>query len=257
MAVIPWLTARPIAHRGYHDRSAGRVENTLSAARAAVDRRFAVECDVWPSADGEAVVFHDEMLDRLTYGTGPVHVRTVAKLKATRLRDSEDTIPTLGELLALIAGRVPLVVELKSEGAPAIRLARRVGELLADYAGPVALMSFDPSTARALGEIAPRRPRGMLADRFDDEAGHALPALRRFALRHLLDAPLVRPDFIAYGIAALPANAPLFLRHIGLPLLTWTVRTPADREIARRYADQMIFEGFDPDAGSAPAPDSG
>jgi len=249
VARLGWLIARPVAHRGYHDRAAGRVENTLSAAAAAVVRGFAVECDVRLSADGEAIVFHDEMLDRLTTATGAVGARTSAELKATRLRDTDDRIPTLGELLATIAGAVPLFIELKSDGDGDRQLAPRVAGVLAGYAGRVAVMSFDPEMARAMRSPAPALPRGMVADRFDGEDNRPLSSSRRLALRHLLHAPVVRPDFIAYGVSALPAAAPLLLRRLGLPLLTWTVRTPADREIARRYADQIIFEGFDPDAG--------
>jgi len=242
-----WLIARPVAHRGYHDRAAGRVENTLSAATAAAACGFAVECDVRLSADGEVIVFHDETLDRLTTAAGPVGARSLAELEAVRLHDTDDRIPTLGELLATVAGAVPLFIELKSDGDGDRRLASRVAGILGGYVGQVAVMSFDPATVRAMRALAPALPRGMVADRFDDEENRALSWKRRFALRHLLHAPTVRPDFIAYGVAALPANAPLLLRHLGLPLLTWTVRTPADREVARRYADQIIFEDFDPD----------
>lgn len=249
MARHRWLIARPVAHRGYHDRAAGRVENTLSAAAAAVVRGFAVECDVRLSADGEVMVFHDDTLDRLTTGTGPVSAKSLAELRAMSLRDSADRIPTLGDLLATIAGAVPLFIELKSDSDGDRRLAPRVAGILSGYAGRVAVMSFDPATVRAMRSLAPVLPRGMVADRFDDEESRSLSWSRRFALRHLLHAPTVRPDFIAYGVTALPANAPLLLRHLGLPLLTWTVRTPADREVARRYADQIIFEGFEPDAG--------
>ena len=252
MARHLWLTARPVAHRGYHDRAAGRVENTLSAATAAVARGFAVECDVRLAADGEAVVFHDDTLDRLTTGTGPVGAKSLAELKATLLRDTDDRIPSLGELLATVAGAVPLFIELKSDGDGDRRIAPRIAGVLAGYTGRVAVMSFDPETMRAMRSLAPALPRGMVADRFDNEESRSLSWRRRFALRNLLHAPTVRPDFIAYGVAALPANAPLLLRHLGLPLLTWTVRTPADREVAHRYADQIIFEGFDPDAREPP-----
>jgi glycerophosphoryl diester phosphodiesterase len=248
VAAHGWLIARPVAHRGYHDRAVGRVENTLSAAAAAVARGFAVECDVRLSADSEVIVFHDETLDRLTTGTGAVGTKSLAKLKATRLRGTDDRIPTLGELLATVGGAVPLFVELKSDGDGHHQLAPRVAEILAGYAGWVAVMSFDPETVRAMRSLAPARLGGMVADRFDGEDSRSLSWSRRFALRHLLHAPTVRPDFIAYGVAALPAGAPLLLRHLGLPLLTWTVRTPADCEVARRHADQIIFEGFDPDA---------
>src|SRR6187397_889121 len=113
---LAWLTARPIAHRGYHDRGAGTIENTLSAAAAAIAKRFAIECDLQLTADGEAIVFHDDTLDRLTEAAvGPVRTRTLAELKAMALRDTHDRIPTLAEFLALIDDRVPLVAELKSD----------------------------------------------------------------------------------------------------------------------------------------------
>lgn len=246
-----FLTERPVAHRGFHDIAAGRVENTLSAAAAAVDRGFAIECDLQLTADGEAVVFHDDTLDRLTDSTGPVRDRSLAEIRAARLSGTDDRIPTLADLLAEIAGSVPLLIELKPQpGGDA--LERRTATILEGYSGPIAVMSFDPRSVRAMRSLAPHLPRGMVADRFDDAESESLSPLRRLALRHLAWAPMVRPDFIAYGVRALPANAPLLLRHLGLPLLTWTVRTPAERATAARYADQIIFEDFDPtDTASA------
>ena len=159
-------------------------------------------------------------------GPAPSVPRSLAELKATLLRDTDDRIPSLGELLATVAGAVPLFIELKSDGDGDRRIAPRIAGVLAGYAGRVAVMSFDPETMRAMRSLAPALPRGMVADRFDDEESRSLSWRRRFALRNLLHAPTVRPDFIAYGVAALPANAPLLLRHLGLPLLTWTVRHP-------------------------------
>ncbi len=249
MSNLDWLTARPIAHRGYHDRAAGRIENTLPAAEAAIAHNFAIECDLQPTADGRVVVFHDDELDRLTTGTGPVRTRTLADLKAVPLRDSTARIPTLEELLDLVDGRVPLVIELKSRWDGDRRLERTVAPILADYSGSAAVMSFDPRSMIAMRQLAPSLPRGMIADRFagGDDWGH-LSRPARFALRHLLAASVVWPHFVSFGIDDLPANAPLLLRHLGLPLITWTVRTPADWEKARAYTDQITFEGFDPDA---------
>jgi len=253
MGRAAFLTERPIAHRGFHDAAAGRIENTLSAAAAAMARDFAIECDLQLTRDGEAVVFHDDTLDRLTDATGPLHGKTLAEVRAAAITGTDDPIPTLAELLDLVAGRVPLVIELKRQekGDPA--LERRTAALLEAYTGPVAVMSFDPRSVQAMRSLAPALPRGMVADRFDDPGEASLSWGRRMALRHLLHAPSVRPDFIAYGIKALPANAPLLLRHLGLPLLAWTVRTPEDRALASRYADQIIFEGFDPSTDTAPA----
>src|SRR6185436_15293056 len=159
---LAWLTARPIAHRGHHDRSAGRIENTLSAAAAAIARGFAIECDLQLTADGEAIVFHDDTLDRLTAAAvGPVRTRTLAELKAMPLRDTDDRIPTFGEFLALIDDRVPLLAELKSDWSGDRRLEARVATVLSKYRGRVAVMSFDPASVRAMKRLAPHRPRGL------------------------------------------------------------------------------------------------
>ena len=251
MSEFGWLTARPIAHRGYHDRSRRCIENTLPAAEAAIAHNFAIECDLQPTADGRVVVFHDDRLDRLTEAEGPVGARTLAELRAVRLRDSDAGIPTLEALLDLVDGRVPLVIELKSQWTGDRRLEQAVAPILADYSGPAAVMSFDPASMVAMRRLRPDLPRGMIADDFArgaDEGGLSWP--KRFALRHLLGAALVWPHFVSFGINALPANAPLMLRHVGVPLICWTVRTPADLDKAREYTDQITFEGFDPDAAT-------
>lgn len=251
MAGPAWLTAQPVAHRGFHDRAAGRLENTLSAARAAIARGFAIECDLQLTADENAVVFHDDTLDRLTDATGRVDRKSLADMRAVRLNGTDDTIPTLDELLETVGGKVPLIVELKSRFNGDRRLEGAVARRLAAYEGPLAVMSFDPDSMRAMGRLAPSLPRGLVADRFAaDEPDYAgLSAARRFALRHLFEVVRVGAQFVAYDVKALAsASAPLLLRHLGWPLLTWTVRTPADRAVAARYADQMIFEDFDPAA---------
>jgi glycerophosphoryl diester phosphodiesterase len=249
MSELDWLTARPIAHRGYHDRSAGRIENTLPAAEAAIAHNFAIECDLQPTADGRVVVFHDDELDRLTEATGPVGTRTLAELRALRLRDTDALIPTLEDLLDVVDGRVPLIIELKSLFDGNRRLERAVAPILADYSGPAAVMSFDPQSMWAMRRLAPALPRGLIADAFAQgpDWGH-IAALARLALRHLLPAAYVWPHFVSYGIHDLPATAPLMLRHLGVPLICWTIRTPEDWAKARLYTDQITFEGFDPDA---------
>jgi glycerophosphoryl diester phosphodiesterase len=247
MAGPAWLTARPVAHRGYHDREAGRIENTLPAAEAAIARGFAVECDLQLTRDDVAIVFHDDTLERLTEATGAVSARTLAEIKAIPLKDTDARIPTLEEFLAAVRGRVPIFAEFKSAFDRRRRLEQVAAPRLGAYAGPLAVMSFDPDSVLAMKKLAPALPRGMVADCFTDEEWKPIPPLKRLALRHLASAPLVMPSFIAYGVHDLPADAPLLLRHLGTPLLAWTVRTDADRATARRYADQIIFEGFDPE----------
>ncbi len=245
-----WLTARPIAHRGYHAAADGRIENTLSAIRAALEHRFAIEVDLQLTADGAIVVFHDETVDRLLDATGRVDSYSLAALRALRFRAGvADHVPTLAELLETVAGSVPLVLELKSEFKGDRRLEAAVAPILAGYRGPVVVMSFDPDSMAMMKQLAPTLARGIVADRYTDlDDWGFLSAARRFKLRHLLDVPRVGAAFVSYDLKGLPSLAPSLVRSFGRPLITWTVRSPADREKADRVADQITFEGFDPDA---------
>ena len=248
MRAPDWLTARPVAHRGLHDVARGIIENMPAAAEAAAHANFAIECDIQLTADGEAMVHHDDALGRLTAGSGPLLGKTSAELKRVVFKDTPEKMMSLGDLCALVAGRVPLVIEVKSHFDGDRKLVARMAEVLASYDGPAVGMSFDPDQVTALRELLPSRPRGIVAEREYTEADwpEATPAQRRGML-HLRHAFRTRPHFVAFWIDELPAAAPWIARHIfGLPLLTWTVRTPEQRERAARYADQMIFEGFLP-----------
>jgi glycerophosphoryl diester phosphodiesterase len=248
MRAPDWLTARPVAHRGLHDRARGIMENMPGAAQAAIDANFGIECDIQLTADGEAMVHHDDALGRLTEGSGVLLGKTAAELKAVRFKDTSERMMSLGDLCALVAGRVPLVIEVKSHFDGDRKLVTRIAEVLAPYRGPVAGMSFDPDQVLALRELMPELTRGITAERSYQAADwpEATPVQRRGML-HLRHAFGTQPHFVAYSVEDLPAPAPWIARHIfGLPLLTWTVRTPEQREQAARYADQMIFEGFRP-----------
>jgi glycerophosphoryl diester phosphodiesterase len=243
-----WLTARPVAHRGLHDRISGIVENMPGAARAAISGNFGIECDIQLSADGEAMVHHDDALGRLTEGSGALLGLTCRELQAVKFKDTSEQMMSLGDLCALVDGRVPIIIEVKSHFDGDRKLVTRMAKVLQTYAGPVAGMSFDPDQVIALREIMPGLLRGIVAERSYSEAGwpEASPAQRRGMLR-LRHALRTRPQFVAYWVNELPSPAPWIARHVfGLPLLTWTVRTPEQRERAARYANQMIFEGFQP-----------
>ncbi|MGE0063559.1 MAG: glycerophosphodiester phosphodiesterase family protein [Xanthobacteraceae bacterium] len=248
MSRLDWLSARPIAHRGLHDAAQGAIENTASAFRAAIEGGYAIETDLQISADGEAMVHHDDTLGRLTEGHAPLASLTAAQIKAAPFKATSDRVMTLGELCDLIAGRTPLVIELKSRFDGDRRVAERAAGVLAGYDGPAALMSFDPLLIETVRMVAPARPRGIVAEhRYSHHEWDRLTAGQKRRLAWLLHAPLTRPQFIAFGVRDLPAVAPLVGRFLfGLPLLTWTVRTPQDRATAARWTDQMIFEGFRP-----------
>jgi glycerophosphoryl diester phosphodiesterase len=240
-----WLTARPIAHRGLHDAANGVIENTAAAFEAAIAGNYAIETDLQLSADGEAMVHHDDVLGRLTDGTGRLDAMPAADLKRVRFKATEDRMLTLGELCALVAGRATLVIELKSRFDSDVRLPRRVAAVLKDYRHPAAVMSFDPGQVSALRDFAPSLTRGLVALRPNDdkERSHSTGSATRF----MLQALAARLQFLAYRVSDLPSPVPSFARNVlGLPLLTWTVRTVEDRRRAAQYADQIIFEGWRP-----------
>lgn len=241
-----WLTARPIAHRGLHGLRPGVVENCPRAFEEAIAAGYGIECDLQLSADGEAMVFHDTTLDRLTVETGPVRARTAAELKKVRLRDTDDRMQTLPEFLEQVAGRTVPVIELKTRGGAHGPLEARTAQLLAAYPHPAAVMSFNPHSVAWFAANAPDIPRGQISQAFTDPQSMKMPAWQRFMLRHMLYALRSRPHFVAYDVRALPAPSVAIARRLGRRALTWTVRTPEERERAARYADQIIFEGFRP-----------
>lgn len=246
-----WLTALPIAHRGLHDRASGVIENSMAAFRAAADAGFAMECDIQLTADGEAAVFHDYVLDRLTGASGPVVARKMAELTDTPLSGSStgDRIGTLTELIDLVGGRAPIVVEIKSRFDGDLRLTRRVVEVLSGRPEPIAIKSFDPRIVAALRMMAPERPRGIVAmTKYDSSDYDTLPPEEKRAMANLLHFGEMMPDFISWTVKDLPHCGPHLCRtQLGLPVMTWTVRTQEEAARARLHADQIVFEGFRPD----------
>jgi glycerophosphoryl diester phosphodiesterase len=248
MAAPDWLVARPIAHRGLHDEAAGISENTLSAAEAAIAGGFPIECDVQLSADGEAMVFHDHELDRLTGASGPVLARTAAQLGQLRIGGTADPIPSLSKFLDRIDRRVPVVIEVKSRFDGDERLARRVAEILAGRRDPIAVKSFDADVVALLRRIAPSLPRGIVGQsRYDEHEAAQLGAARVREMTDLLHWERTAPDFLSWRVSDLPAAAPYLGRLLGhVPVVTWTVRGEADAAHGYAHADQIVFEGFRP-----------
>jgi glycerophosphoryl diester phosphodiesterase len=244
---------RPIAHRGLHDAGRGIVENSGSAFAAAIASGYGFECDLRPAAGGLPIVFHDETLDRLVEGSGPVSGVGVPALARLRYRDADEPILTFADLLDLTAGRAPMLVEVKSEWAPPdARFVAEIARLAAGYSGPIALMSFDPAVVAALRDLAPAVPRGIVSGRYrnDDSEGwwgHVLSAERQERLTHLLESGPAAPSFYAYHVKALPTPVTRFVREVlGLPLFSWTVRDETDRETSEKWADAPIFERLRP-----------
>jgi glycerophosphoryl diester phosphodiesterase len=241
---------RPIAHRGLHDAAKGIIENTVAAFEAAIVRGYGIECDVRPAGCATPMVFHDLTLERLVEAEGPLAAHEAAALKRLAYRGAGGSMIDLADLLDLVGGRVPLLIEIKSEWeAPDPRYLRAIADTVGGYRGPVALMSFDPAVMAGIRQLAPHVPRGIVSGLFAGDCWWRgkLGAERAYSLTHLLESGPAAPDFYAYDVNALPTPVTRFVREVlGLPLFTWTVRTEEQRETAARWADAPIFEGYEP-----------
>jgi glycerophosphoryl diester phosphodiesterase len=247
----------PIAHRGLHDAKAGIIENSREAFKAAMSVGVGIECDLQPSTSGVPIVFHDETLDRLMAAKGPVAKRDVAALQALRYRQVPGgpdltrcaPIMTFESALALVGGRVPLLIEIKSSWTPPDpAFLGNIAQLALGYRGALALMSFDPAVMLELRLLAPAIPRGIVSGSYRTVTGDTwwadqLSASRATQLRDLTDLDAVSASFVAYEVSALATAPVMTAKARGLPIFAWTVRTPSDWASARAAQAHPIFEG--------------
>ncbi|SDO65832.1 Glycerophosphoryl diester phosphodiesterase [Filomicrobium insigne] len=240
----------PIAHRGLHDERQGRIENTAPSFLAAIQHGFGIECDIRPAALSRPVVFHDPTTERLLDETRTVADLTQDDLARLRYRDGKSAILTFDEFLQLVEGRVPLLVEIKSEwSAPDAVFLKEVIRLIRAYSGPLALMSFDPAILSFVRALEPTIPRGMIAAATgpEDPLARIVGAERASDLSNLLESGPPAPDCYAYRVCDLPTPVTRYAREIhGRPFFAWTVRSPEDFRTAARWADAPIFEGLLP-----------
>ena len=244
MVNIAELLAVPLAHRGLHD--AARPENSLVALQAAVDAGYGVELDVRVSADGEAVVFHDATLKRLTGHSGCVADIPARELARLRLCGTNQTIPTLAQMLEVVSGRVPLYVELKTAHRPGT-LEKRVAALLAGYSGFAAVASFNSRCLAWFAHHVPQRPRVLVRDEFRTRRWRWHD--KALALR----APDCAPHAVSLRLDLLAHPQARRLRCYGIPLLAWIVSTPEFAAMVGPLCDQIVFEGFQPEKTVKPA----
>lgn len=241
----------PIAHRAYHDQNAGRPENSLSAMRAAIDAGYGIELDVQPSSDGIPMVFHDYSLERLTFETGPIKTRIAAELQAMTLIGGDEGIPTLEQVLQTVAGKVPLLVEIKDQdgalGPDVGALEAMTAPLLAAYKGPLAVMSFNPHSMAAMARLAPNVPRGLTTCSFTQHDWKLIPKARLDALREIPDYDRVAASFLSHEWKDLGRPRVTELKAAGAGLLCWTIRSPLDEKVAREIAQNITFERYPAD----------
>lgn len=249
MGLHPDFLRLPVAHRGLHD--AGLPENSMAAFRAAIAAGYGIECDIQRAMDSTPMVFHDYELARLTdIANGTVASSTPAQLAKLHLLDSDETIPTLAEMLAEVAGRVPLLIEIKDptidSGADVGLLPGRVAEELRGYGGPVAVMSFNPHVIAAFHKAAPDVAVGLTTCGYDEADWPMLDEATRKRLAAIEDFDAVGASFISHDRGDLGNPAVTALKARGVPVLCWTVRSPEQEAEARRVADNITFEQYRP-----------
>lgn len=238
----------PLAHRALHDLSLRRPENSRAAVVAAIEAGYGIEIDLQLSRDGRAMVFHDYDLGRLTGEKGPIQQRDAAALGGMGLLGGDEGIPTLAEVLALVAGRVPLLIELKDQhgqmGETDGRLEAAVAADLAGYEGDAALMSFNPHMVARFADLAPDRPRGLVTSAFRLRNWLLLRAQTRTHLRGIPDYARTGASFISHEVHDLRRPRVAELKTQGAKVLCWTVRSPEEDLVARHVADNITFEGY-------------
>ena len=249
MRIPAEFLSTPLAHRGLHDITDGRPENSRAACAAAIAAGYGIEIDLQLSADGVAMVFHDYALERLTGRTGPLRQRSAAELSEIALTGGEEGVPRLDDILALVAGRAPLLIEVKDQdgalGPDVGPLEQDVARALAGYGGPVCVMSFNPHSVRALQRLLPDTPRGLTTCAFDpDDWG--LSAAAAAHLREIPDYADVGACFVSHDRADLDRPRLGALRDAGAGILCWTIRSPEQEAAARRVADNITFERYRP-----------
>lgn len=248
MTLHPDFLRLPIAHRALHDRAAGRPENSRAAVRAAVAAGYAIEIDIQPSEDGVPMVFHDYDLRRLTGVPGRIRGLSARKLATLRLLGGEDGIPTLAEVLAIVAGCVPLLIEIKDQdgglGTEVGLLEQAVAGTLVGYGGPVAVMSFNPHAVAAFHRAAPGVAVGLTTSAYRAEDWGLIAAGTRDRLREIPDYDRVGACFISHEVSDLDRPRVAVLKAQGAAVLCWTVKSPEVEAKARRIADNVTFEGY-------------
>ena len=240
----------PICHRCLHDKNAGRPENSWEALDAAIERGLAVEIDLQVSADGHAMVFHDETLDRLTEESGAVNARNAAELSRIPLTGGSKPIPIFSDFVRYVDGRVPLLVELKDQdgalGNAESELEKSVCDTLLGYSSDVALMSFNPHIIARCAELAPDIPRGLVTDLFSATDWPDVSRSRREQLAQIPDYEAIGATFISHNVNDLESEAVAKIKDSGGDVYCWTVRSQEQEDIARKIADSVTFEGYTP-----------
>lgn len=236
-----WLLTTPVAHRGLWGEDI--IENSLLAYKNAVEHGYPIEIDLYTSRDGEIFSFHDYTLDRMTGEKGNIFDKTAKELKKLYLLDNDgrktdQKIPTFDQILELVQGKVPILIEIKSQ--PDKTIVDKIVQKLNSYTGEFAIQSFDPRYIKRVKKLAPHFIRGILATKTYSKE---LPFIKRMVVKNMLLNPVIKPDFISYSFEDLPLKKS---KVKNIPVITWTLTSQADYDKIKPFAKNIIFEKFTP-----------
>lgn len=247
MPDLSFITRLPIAHRGLHNADDNIVENSQGSILAATKNGYAIELDLQFSKDGQAIVFHDNTLDRMTNKTGNVDSFTLSELLQIQFLKTDEKIISFEHTLKLVNGQVPLIIELKNSTENIKNLVQTISQIIDNYDGEICVMSFNPIIINQFKKTAPHIIRGIVAEqKMLDEDWPGVNGLLKFIFKNLLYWPFIRPHFISYQQHDLPILCTKIARHFNVPIITWTVKTEKEAKLAYQHADQITFEGFFP-----------
>ena len=234
-----WIVKDYIAHRGFHDKL--NPENSLGAFYLAIEKGYAIELDVQQIADGNIVVFHDYSLARMTGKDGYTKNLTTLDLEDYKLLNTDFCIPTLKQVMELVDGQVPLLIEIKNEGKVG-DIEKATYEILKNYKGEFAIQSFNPYSLEWFKNNAPNILRGQLSSYFKSGKFNFF---KKIALKHMIfNKKISCPDFISYDVTNLPNR--IVNKYKKLPLLAWCVKSQSQYMKVVKYCDNIIFENFEP-----------
>jgi len=237
-----WYLKHPIAHRGLHQ-GENIPENSLSSFRACIEKSLPIELDVHIMHDGTALVFHDDTFERMTGYHRDIYLSEYKDVVELKLLKSEEKIPTLEEVLKLVDGEVPLVIELKCLKHDG-RLEHSVYNLLREYHGIYCVQSFNPFTLLWFKRFAPQVPRGLLAGSYDDAA---ISFWQKLVLKSLVFAFMIRPHYIGFEWNKLWYPSVFFFKTImRIPFIAWVVTNKSQQQFLKGKTANIIFENFDP-----------
>ncbi len=232
------------AHRGLHN-DTQIPENCMTAFSKALDKGYGIEFDVHILADGSLAVFHDASLKRMVGEDVLIDTLTQNQLRNYRLKGTTESIPTFSEVLELVDGRVPLLIELKPPKEVA-RLCQTVLEQLKDYNGKYVIQSFDPRCIRWFKENSPETIRGQIAQNFLKDKKSKAPVVLKIILSSLLFNFLTKPNFVSYKFEDRNCLAVKIVQKLwGIDSFTWTIRSPENAKIAESENQTVIFEKFE------------